>query len=181
MMKKNKKRIWHVVVASVISVPFLFSIWGMYKTFYMSGITSRDLDDYISGRYLSFPGGEEIRGCIPAYKELDGYESLRFTYADGRGKSNFFRTFYVSFTLRVQYSEEEYLERKREAGVTDTWLGGSSEYYRFVEKGSLNHVLYGVECNDTYHYIEYVALCGSNGDAIQEGYLFLLLPWNRIY
>ena len=179
----NTKRIWRIVVISIIGVPILFFLWGMYKTHYMSGVSSRDVEDYISGRYLSFPGGEEIRGCIPAYEELDDYESLRFGYFDGRRKNNFFRTFYISFGLYVEYSEEEYLEKKRQAGVTNNYndYTGTTQGYKFVEEGSLNHVVYGALYRDGYNTIEYVAICGDDGDAIKEGWLFAAIyQWNGI-
>jgi len=179
-MKINKTRAWRIVVISVVSIPVLFFAWGMYKTFYMSGVESHDVEDYILGRYLSFPGGKEVRGCIPAYEELGEYESIYFGYFDGRKKTNPFHTYYISFGVRAKYSEDEYLERKRKAGVTNSYddYGGSTQRYKFIEEGSLNHVVYGAEFNDRLNMIEYVAICGDNGEAIQEGLLFILLPWN---
>jgi len=181
----NKKRFWRIVrivTIIIISIPILFFAWGMYKTFYMSGVSSHDVEDYTSGSYLSFPGGEEIRGCIPTYEELDGYESLRFGYSDGRRKNNFFRTFYVSFGLLVEYSEEEYLKKKEQAGVTNNYndYTGTTQGYKFVEEGSLNHVVYGALYNDHHNTIEYVAICGNDGDAIKEGWLFAwIYQWNN--
>ena len=182
----NRKRVRNIVVISisiVISIPVLFFAWGMYKTHIMRGVSSYDVDDYISGRYLSFPGGEEIRGCMPAYEELDAHESLSFGYFDGRRKSNYFRTFYVSFGLLVEYSEEVYLEKKRQTGITNNYndYTGTTQGYKFVEESNLSHVIYGTLYNDYRHTIEYVAICGDDGDAIKEGWLFAwIYQWNGV-
>lgn len=179
-MKINKERFWHlfwsILPVIILSIPILFLACGLYKTWYMSGITSTDVEDYISGRYLSFAGGREIEGCIPAYEKLDGYKSLDFGYFDGRRKNNFFRTYYISFGLRVWYNEEEYLRRKAEAGVTNnhTDYSGITSGYKYVEEGRLNHVVYGAEYNDGYNTVEYVAICGDDIEDEWWWHLFLL-------
>lgn len=183
----NKKRVWCNVVVGVLGILALFIAWGIYKTCFMSGVNSRDVEDYISGRYMSFAGGQEIRGCIPAYDELDDYESLSFAYFDGRRKSNLFHKYYTLFALCVHYSEEEYLVKKAQTDITHHWPGGSSAKYKFVAGSSLSHVIYGVQCIDDSNTIEYVAICGDNRDtinvdAVNEGWFFSeLYQWNSIF
>jgi hypothetical protein len=148
----------------------------------MSVVESVDVEDYVSGRYLSFPGGNEIDGCIPTYEELGNYKSIYFGYFDGRKKTNFFHKFFVSFGVRVYYSDEEYAEKKGQADALrsyndDTWV---TEGYKFIGEGNLNHVLYGALYNDRLHRIEYIAICGDDGDLLKEGWLFSgIIQWNN--
>jgi len=187
----NKKRFWHIVCIVIVSIsipPILFCMWGMYKAFYMSGVESHDIEDYVSGRYLRFPGGNDIDGCIPTLEELGDYESLSFGYFDGRRKSFLSRKYHISFGLRVEYNEEEYLKRKRQSGLrTNNYDDetGAIEGYKFVETDSLTHVLYGALYNDRLNTIKYVAICVDNGSAMVDngdikikGELWFLLTWN---
>jgi hypothetical protein len=169
------------MIISSISILVVFFAQGMYKTFVMSGIESNNIEDYISGKYLTFLGGKEITNYIPMYEEIGDYESLYFGYFDGHRKNNFFHNYYVSFGLRVQYTTDEYLKKKEKAGVLNKYddYSGTTEGYKFVEDGDLNHIVYGVRYNDNSNTIEYLAVCGDDGNTIKAGSLWGLLAWNN--
>jgi len=166
-----------IVIATTLVV---FLSWNLYKFFFIGAVTSNDIDDFISGRFLDFPGGDMIDDLIPLYEEL--HEAIFFGYLDGRRTSIFTRSRFISFALRVQYSEDEFRERKRQAGETRpyNWHTESIDGYRFIEEGSFQHVAYGVLFNERESTITYMVVIGDDGDRITDGgSIFGLFSWNR--
>ena len=115
-MLKAKKSIIAVLILLFVGLVAFFAI-GLYKVYYLEGITDRSIDNFTKGQMAKYDGGSD------ALEFFRKYSDCKFYYTDGRVKDGFFHKYCSSFILDLKYDSEKYSDMKNRL----TGIGGEED------------------------------------------------------
>ena len=147
-----------LVLALILELILVFLYFIIPNPFYPY---YEGIEYYQSNEYRDFRWGKEASRYLPAYDELEGAESIAFTYNHGLSAETLYTPTDTKFEVEVYYDPTQYATQK-EAAIQNGEFFGSTPYYGdawLLEKKTLvfgNHLYYVVLCSDeecklTYH------------------------------
>jgi len=158
---KQKKYIYILLVLLIVPL-FIFNIICIYKTWYLKGIISTDINEYTDGTMTKYEGGEQALIFFPQYSNLQNDEKVEFYYLDNRPKDNFYHKYQCIFILDVEYSTIDKYISVRDYNTEKMDNNSISDYTCLFEKYDYeNNCVKGIYCNDNKHVIRYVFIYGE--------------------
>ena len=172
---KVKKSIIILLILLFVGLVAFFAI-GLYKVYYLEGITDRSIENFTEGKMKKYDGGSDALEFFRKYSDNSDYSDCKFYYTDDRVKDSFFHKYCSSFILDLKYETEKYGDIKNRLTNADSIeSSGANRYQLLYSESKIDNSTAAIFANDDEQVIRLVFLYG---DIVEKADISSLLMWN---
>lgn len=170
------KRIFIILFILLFVILVTFFAVGLYKVYYLEGITDRSIENFTKGQMTKYDGGSNALEFFRKYSDSSDYSDCKFYYTDDRVKDGFFHKYCSSFILDLKYDPEKYSDMKnRLTGIGGEEDDGINTYQLIYNQIKNDDSAEAIFANDDENVIRFTFLYG---DIVGKADFSALLMWN---